>query len=139
MENPAFIIPEFLAFFVGMLVTFLSWMLYFALSKKSSHLLILQNNLQKIGYAWSTNNGEAIPFEKFNPEKEKIKTLYSYGILVAIMSVLSWLGLIFSVVLMLSIRLLPTRYEKRVFASELASNPVLEPDRISGILREISN
>ena len=139
MENPALILPEFIGFFAGILLTFLLWLSFFSRAKKSRHNLeILQINLAKLNLAWSSNEGNWITKADYDADKDSAREKRSYLILASLLCLISWVGFVFSLILMASFRWLPSRKEKQIMGSELVRETHLTPAQVQQILDQVS-
>lgn len=139
MENPALIIPEILFLISGSFVTFLTWIFYFIFedfTKKKTAIVNLQLNLNKVNAIWSFNQGHWLKLDQYNETQEQKQRLHTRLLLAMILPLMSWGGFIFSLVLMLSFKYLPSRKEKRVFATALTRDPHLSHAEVLRILQE---
>ena len=92
----------------------------------SKAAITVRSNLRKAGLYWSENQDKILPWNEeaeAHDRKGSRTTILVTGVL---LSLLSWAGLVFLLVVMLSYRFLArSRLEKRIFGSELARNPDL--------------
>ncbi|MGZ3743670.1 MAG: hypothetical protein ACXWRE_07460 [Pseudobdellovibrionaceae bacterium] len=141
MENPTLIIPEILGFILGVVVTFFAWIFYFILEnidKRKIEIHTLQRNLKKVNAIWSFNQGHWLKLDQYNEEQEKKQRFLTRVLLITLLPLMSWPGFIFSLVLMLSFKYLPSKNEKQVFATQLTRDPDLSESEVTLILQELS-
>ncbi len=129
--------PEIAGFYlVGVLITATIGLVFGSRQRSRYHskqYIILQKNLQKIELRWNDLNAAVekikIP-EDINPENSAHQFREEYGnarksalILLSSASVLSWLGLLFLIVIWGSLRVLAkSRSEISIFASPLTAS-----------------
>lgn len=103
---------------------------------KSSAFQQLQKNLATVQKYWCESQSRVLPLETDSAikDQEAFKTsLYIMGSLFAFMS---WVGFMFNVIVLASTRKLAiTRFEQKVFASELCTKN-LSPAEIESMLKE---
>lgn len=133
------LIPEFLGFFSGAVLTLVLWIGFFSRAKKSRHNLeTLQLNLAKLNLAWSTNESNWISIADHSAERDLRREKKSYLILAILMCLTSWFGFFFSLILMASFRWLPSRREKQIMASPLVREAGLTSAQVQQILDQVS-
>lgn len=105
---------------------------------KSSAFQQLQKNLATVQKYWCESQSRVLPLETDSAKKdqEAFKTsLYIMGSLFAFMS---WIGFMFNVVVLASTRKFAiTRFEQKVFSSELCTKD-LSPSQIESLLQEFA-
>lgn len=116
--------PELAAFYgVGFVVCLALTMVYVFLRNWRRHsraASTLQENLQKAGYFWSDHRDSLVPYQKDANEAEAKKSQVAIGYTGLILSLLSWAGVVFLLIIMLSERFFArSRREQRIFASDL--------------------
>lgn len=116
--------PELAAVYgVGFVTCLTLTLVYVFLRDRRRHsraATLLQANLQKAGYFWSDNRDSLVPYEKNANEAEAKKSQMAIGYTGLILSLLSWAGVVFLLIIMLSERFFArSRRERRLFTSDL--------------------
>ena len=136
--------PELAAMYaVGVLLSLGLTGLFVFLQARRSNGATARNvraNLRKAGLYWSENQDKILPW---NEDAEAIDrkgsrtTILVTGVL---LSLLSWAGLLFLGIVMLSYRFLArSRLEKRLFGSELARDPGLTAEAAARLADEATH
>lgn len=131
--------PELAAMFLlGLLAELLLVALFaFLLERRrtSGPFAILRANLAKAGLFWSEHTEKiraGTPRDELRDGKRSLQTILLTG---GLLAGLSWLGVLFFAILMLSHRYLArSRLERELFASRLAREPDLTGDEVREIL-----
>jgi hypothetical protein len=122
--------PEFAAFyFTGLVACLALTILYVVLRRRrrESHTAhVLQANLQAAGYYWSDGRDAVVRWDKEANELETRKTQKAVGLTGTVLALLSWAGVGFLLIIMLSERFFArSRRERRLFTSRIATTPNL--------------
>lgn len=133
--------PELAAVYsVGFLVCLILTMIYVFLRERRRHSLgarNVQTNLAKLNLYWSDSADAVVPLTETSAEEEARRSQRTIGYTGLILSLLSWLGVFFLLVIMLSERFFArSRRERNLFGSDLAHNPSLDA---SEVRREMTN
>ena len=95
----------------------------------------LQCNLGKVGLFWSENQDKLISLSSDLLEQDYKSLLSNLTLLGFMLCFLSWAGLFFLFIIMLSYRFLArSRLERALFASELAHSNSLSADNVRALL-----
>ncbi len=134
--------PELAAFYVvGFVVSLgLTCVFVFLWSRfrAREELRTLNTNLQKAGLYWSESQDRLVKWNEAEAISETQRARRQLWMTGAALSFLSWAGLLFIFILMLSYRFLArSRFERRLLTSDLARNTDLTPDQISERLEEV--
>ena len=96
-------------------------------------------NLRKAGMYWSVNQERVVTGPTELEDADRARSLKMILLTGALLTLLSWAGLVFQLVIMLSYRYLSrSRLEKALVASPLALDPTLSPQearRLVEVLR----
>lgn len=99
--------------------------------RKSHGAQLVQTNLKKIGLFWSDHRDSVVPLSPDVNQAEARKSQLAIGYTGLILSLLSWAGVFFLLIIMLSERFLArSRRERRLFGSELSKNANLTADQV---------
>ena len=133
--------PELAAFYaLGFLACMALTMLYVFLRDRRRHshgAEIVQTNLRKLGLFWSDSADRIVPLEEKSAEIESRRSQRTIGYTGMILALLSWAGVFFLLVIMLSERFFArSRRERRLFTSSLVQNLDLSANDVR---REIEN
>ncbi len=143
--------PELAAsFFVGFLLSLLANSSHFVFVLKSfqnSQILVLQKNLKKVGRIWSMSNRGVLKVPDASPEKIELamiedskRTLRSTVFFSVMLTVVSWFGLIWLALYLLSVhRLAKSRMEHKIFSSRLVSDSNLSGQQVLEMLTEMES
>ncbi len=143
--------PELAAsFFVGFLLSLLANSSHFVFVLKSfqhPQILALQKNLKKVGRIWSMSNRGVLMVTDASPEKIELamiedskRTLRSTVFFSVMLTVVSWFGLIWLALYLLSVhRLAKSRMEHKIFSSRLVSDSNLSGQQVLEMLTEMES
>jgi hypothetical protein len=141
--------PELVAVgLVGAIFTFVAanWNLYVVhRSFQKPELQTLNHNFSKVGRYWSIEQGRIVkvevPFAQDDCKmKDYQKATCSAFLFGTMMIFLSWLGLVLFVIYFISTtKLAKSRFETRLFESELVKNPDLGQNEIETKLKELES
>ena len=105
--------------------------------RNSPEYVQLRANLQRSGLYWSENEDRVVPYtpEREAEDHEKLKK--STALVGSILSLLSWAGAFFLMIIMISERYIArSRRERAIFNSKIARED-LSADRTTSVLAEI--
>lgn len=133
--------PELaVAYAVGMLATLLLVGFHIFLQtrkQKSSTMRLVQVNLKKINLFWSESESDIKDYSPGLEKQDAEKSIRSILISGVGFMALSWLGLLFQFILMLSLRYLAIkRIERNLFESEIAEVE-LSAEQVLKILTQV--
>jgi len=134
-------VPELAAiYFMGLVVCLALSLLYVFLKERrrsSEEIKMIQSNLHKAGYYWSENAESVKPWNEDAVLEENRRSDRSTVMTGALLSLLSWAGVLFLLIIMVSDRYLAqSRKEKRMLASDLAQRNLNSQD-VSNKLKEL--
>jgi|GEM_PF-2852817 len=132
--------PELAAIYTtGFIFCFILTGVYVFLRERHRHsksALNIQTNLAKLNLYWSDAADAIVPLTPTSSQDEASRSKRTIGYTGLILSLLSWLGAFFLLLIMLSERFFArSRRERNLFGSELSGNPSLEAREVQ---REIS-
>lgn len=121
--------PELaVVYLVGFLITagLVALHIFLQIQKqKSTEMRFIQSNLKKINLFWSDCDANIKEFQIGAEEKDLDKSIKSILLSGVGFTFLSWLGFLFQLVVMMSLRYLAVkRLERNLFSSELSENEV---------------
>jgi hypothetical protein len=129
------------AYTVGFLLCLMLTTLYIFLRERrrsSRAALTVQKNLKKLNLFWSDSTDQILVLESDSAEAEARKSRSAIGITGFILSLLSWAGVFFLLVIMLSERFLArSRRERRLFGSLLALDSSLDATKVRQFIDEL--
>jgi hypothetical protein len=125
------LVPELAAAYTAGFVACLALtILYVFLRERRRHsdaAAIVQRNLAKLNLYWSDSNDAIVPLTASSAVDEAKRSQRTIGYTGLILSLLSWLGLLFLLMIMLSERFLArSRRERKLFTSPLSTDPSLD-------------
>jgi hypothetical protein len=134
--------PELAAIYVvGVLTGFLLTAVNIALGnrrRKGSASRTLQKNLRKIDLYWSDNEDKIVAWTETRENEDATKGNVGFAIAGAVISALSWPGVFFLGLLVLSEHVLArSRREKALFASPLSERDDLEKLEVQRLVGEL--
>jgi hypothetical protein len=134
--------PELaVAYSVGFLTCLMLTATFAFLSLKRRQSITYQrlvSNLSKAKLYWSENSDQIIPWTPTIDENDRKTTLKNIILTGSLLSLMSWAGSLFLIIIMVSWRFLArSRLEKRLFASQLASDELLSPETVQNLTDEI--
>ncbi len=91
----------------------------------------LQTNLRKAGFYWNDSRDAVMRWENEASEAENKKSQVAIGYTGLILALLSWVGIVFLLIIMLSERFFArTRRERRLFSSSLTKQIQFSADQV---------
>jgi hypothetical protein len=135
-------VPELAAAYtVGFVACLALTMLYVFLRERRRHshgAKCVQSNLAKLGLYWSDSADAIVPLTPTSADDESMRSKKTIGYTGLILSLLSWLGVFFLLVIMLSERFLArSRRERHLFTSELVCNPSLDANEVRRTIEDL--
>ena len=122
------------AYFVGLFACLSLTILYVFLRsrrRQSTPANTLQMNLKKADLFWSDSRDSVVSWDKAANDAETKKSQKAIGLTGTMLSLLSWVGFLFLMIIMLSERFFArSRRERRLFSSELAKNSSLSSTQV---------
>lgn len=99
----------------------------------------VENNLKKAELFWSENEDRIVDWTETRAKDDVAKGNSGFAIAGALISALSWGGVIFLSILVLSEHVLArSRREKALFASALAASEDLDKDEVTRLVGELN-
>jgi hypothetical protein len=134
--------PELAAvYFVGLVACLALTILYVFLRKRRRQTRAaetVQTNLRKADFYWSDSRDAVV---KWNPEANELEATKSQKAIAltgSVLALLSWAGVFFLLIIMLSERFLArSRRERRLFGSQIAKNPSLSREQVLAELDQL--
>jgi hypothetical protein len=133
--------PEMaVGYVIGVIPSLTATAVHFWLHKKklkSPAFQQLQTNLASIHKFWSESQSRIVTLEDSSSEKDQHAFKKSLAIMGTLFAFLSWMGLIFNIIVLWSVHSLAvTRLEQKVFSSDL-SKKSLSPSETQALVTEI--
>lgn len=129
------------AYTLGFVCCLALTLLYVFLRERRRHsasALVLQSNLRKLNLFWSDSADAIIPLQSDSVAQERRRSQTTIGYLGLVLSLLSWGGLFFMLIIMLSERFFArSRRERRLFGSRLAQDSTIPASEVRSLLREL--
>lgn len=95
----------------------------------------LQANLNKVGLFWSDHRDRLLPWTPDVDLKEDGRSTRSLAVAGALLSALSWPGVLFYLLIIASIVFLArSRAERKIFSSPLVNDDDLDPEKVRATL-----
>ncbi|MES2964760.1 MAG: hypothetical protein V4760_12780 [Bdellovibrionota bacterium] len=135
--------PELAAFYaLGVLVGFVLTAFNIGLKKRhrtSSSFRNVEANLRKIDLYWSDNEDRIVEWTETRAKDDASKGNLGFAIAGALISALSWLGVVFLIVLVVSEHYLArSRRERALFASPLGESENLSSDEVRRLVGDLN-
>ncbi len=122
------------AYAVGFVACLALTLLYVFLRDRRRHsdgAKNVQTNLAKLGLFWSDSRDSIVPLTPTSADDESKRSQRTIGYTGLILSLLSWLGFVFLLVIMISERFLArSRRERNLFTSELVRSSSLDANEV---------
>lgn len=101
---------------------------------------VLNDNLAKVGLFWSSRSDDFVSLAKGNVAKDRADSLKSILLMTTIFSVLSFIGLLCTIVMHSSMAFLArSRLELNALASPLATDRSLSADQVGAYVADLRN
>ena len=129
------------AYAVGFVACLALTILYVVLRdrrRNSVRARFVQAHLAQLNLYWSDSAEAIVPLTAHSASEETSRSRRSIGLTGLIMSLLSWPGFLFLLIIMLSERFLArSRRERKLFSSKLASAATLEREDVQRTIDEL--
>jgi hypothetical protein len=132
MQTNVLLVSEVVFYVAGVIPTAALWVLYFLSPSNSTKLNAVQRQLAQIDRYWSRDLNKLVSISDKKPEKG----MKNYLLAATMLTFMSWAGLVFSLILIYSIKFMNSRIEQKLTRSPLATGENLKPDQITEILNQ---
>ncbi len=128
------------SFVISWSIAFVFIVFVFQRRANSRERKTLNDNLGKVGLFWSSRSDDFVSLEKSNVAKDRADSMKSILLMTTIFSVLSFVGLLCTVVMHSSLAFLArSRLELNSLASPLSSDPSLTAEQVRAQVAELRN
>ena len=132
VQTNVFLVSEVVFYLAGLIPNILLWAGYYLTPRGSAKLRTVQNHLRSIDRYWSRDLNKIISVLKSPPVKN-----YKYELIASVMLIfMSWVGMIFSIILIYSLKFMHSRIEQKLINTPLSKPEKLPPESIKKILTE---
>ena len=132
MQTNVLLVSEVVFYVAGVIPTATLWVLYFLSPNNSTKLNAVQKQLAQINRYLSRDLNKLVLISQKKPEKG----MKNYLLAATMLTFMSWAGLIFSLILIYSIKFMNSRIEQKLVRSQLANGENLKPEQITEILNQ---